>query len=163
MLLLPLFFDGRAQVGDSIPQKADTVKLQTREPASLRDSLLNYSYRFLGRHYRRGGTSPKKGFDCSGYTMLVYSRVGIRLPHTSAGQALVGFEVNRKNARKGDLIFFKGRSRKSRRIGHVGMVISKKGEAIKFIHSSVKDGVRIDALEAEYYRKRFVKVVRVVN
>jgi len=58
------------------------------------------------------------------------------------------------------LILFKGRNRRSKNIGHVGIVISEKGEPVKFIHSSVSDGVRIDKLDAEYYKNRFVKTVR---
>jgi cell wall-associated NlpC family hydrolase len=55
---------------------------------------------------------------------------------------------------------FKGRGRRNRRIGHVGIVISEKGEPVRFIHSSTSDGVRIDRLEFDYYRKRYVKAVR---
>ena len=125
-----------------------------------RDSILQYAFSYLGRRYRRGGTG-KKGFDCSGYTMVVFSKFGVKLPHTSAGQGLVGIDVPKSNARKGDLILFKGR-RSSRRIGHVGIVISNKGEPIKFIHSSTSEGVRIDALDAMYYKKRFMRIKRVL-
>jgi cell wall-associated NlpC family hydrolase len=123
------------------------------------DSLIQYAYTFMGNRYKRGGVNAK-GFDCSGYTMTVYQKIGIKLPHTSAGQGLVGVTVTQANIKKGDLILFKGRSRKSSRIGHVGIVISEKGEPVRFIHSSTSEGVRIDRLEYEYYRKRYVKTVR---
>lgn len=123
------------------------------------DSLIHYAYSFLGERYRRGGIGVK-GFDCSGFTMIVFKRFGIKLPHTSAGQALMGFEVNRINIRKGDLIFFRGRSRKGKRIGHVGIVISGKGEPVRFIHSSSSEGVRIDRLDFLYYKKRYIKATR---
>jgi cell wall-associated NlpC family hydrolase len=128
----------------------------------IADSMINFSKKYIGLNYRRGGTS-NRGYDCSGYTMVVFRKFGIKLPHTSAGQALFGLEVKSKNIQKGDLIFFKGRSRRGKRIGHVGIVISEKGEAVKFIHSSVSDGVRVDWLASDYYRKRFVKVMRVAN
>jgi cell wall-associated NlpC family hydrolase len=123
------------------------------------DSLVNYAYTFLGDRYRRGGTGAK-GFDCSGFTLTVFKKFGIKLPHTSAGQGLVGYEVNLKNIMKGDLILFRGRNRRSRRIGHVGIVISEKGQAVRFIHSSTSEGVRIDRLDYDYYKKRYVKAVR---
>ncbi len=123
------------------------------------DSLIDYSFSFLGDRYRRGGTGAK-GFDCSGFTMMVFRNSGIKIPHTSAGQGLIGIEVSKTNIKRGDLILFKGRNRRSKSIGHVGIVISEKGEPVKFIHSSVSDGVRIDKLEAEYYKNRFVKTVR---
>lgn len=126
------------------------------------DSMILFGKKYLGLNYKRGGTS-NRGYDCSGYTMTVFRKFGIKLPHTSAGQGLVGMEVNSKNIQKGDLIFFKGRSRRRQRIGHVGIVISERGKPVKFIHSSVSDGVREDWLQSDYYRKRFVKVMRIAN
>jgi len=134
--------------------------LNVQHPKTKTDSLIAYAHTFLGRRYRRGGTG-QKGFDCSGYTMTVFSKFGVKLPHTSAGQGLIGFEVPRTYIRKGDLILFRGRGRKGRRIGHVGIVISEKGEPVRFIHSSTSEGVRIDRLEYQYYRKRYIKTVRV--
>jgi cell wall-associated NlpC family hydrolase len=140
---------------DSVIEKPILAPIKNK-----RDSLLQYAYTYLGKRYRRGGTG-KKGFDCSGYTMVIFSKFGVKLPHTSAGQGLVGIDVSKGNARKGDLILFKGR-RSNRRIGHVGIVISNKGEPIKFIHSSTSEGVRIDALDGMYYKKRFMKIKRVL-
>jgi len=127
----------------------------------LKDSVIAYANTYLGRNYRRGGVSAT-GFDCSGFTMIIFAKHGIRLPHTSAGQSLVGIDIKKNQGEKGDLIFFKGRSRKSKRIGHVGLIISNRGEPIRFIHSSVTDGVRIDHLDAPYYKVRFVKIKRVI-
>lgn len=148
---------------DSLHAAQDTLHRSVsgeRPKQSRADSIIQYAYTFMGDRYRRGGTGAK-GFDCSGYTMTVFKHFGIRLPHTSAGQGLIGIEVNRANIRKGDLILFKGRSRRSARIGHVGIVISEKGEPVRFIHSSTGDGVKIDRLEFDYYRRRYVKTVRV--
>lgn len=152
---------------DSVSTKSDS--LAPGDPSLLKDgvvvsgtrvdSLIQYAYTFIGKRYKRGGTTIK-GFDCSGYTMTVFKQFGIRLPHTSAGQGLVGVEVSKSNIKKGDLILFKGRNRRSRRIGHVGIVISEKGEPVRFIHSSTSEGVRIDRLEFVYYKNRYLKTVR---
>jgi murein DD-endopeptidase / murein LD-carboxypeptidase len=147
---------------DTIDSEVDTLEVQTVVPKialSKVDSLVNYAYTFLGDKYRRGGTSSK-GFDCSGYTMTVFKNFGIKLPHTSAGQGLVGVAVSKPNIKRGDLILFKGRNRRSALIGHVGIVISEKGEPVRFIHSSTSMGVRIDRLDYDYYKKRYVKTVR---
>ncbi len=125
------------------------------------DTLITYAKSFMGDRYRRGGTS-EKGFDCSGFTMMVFRKYGIKLPHTSAGQSFMGVEVPKKLISKGDLLFFRGRNSRRRGIGHVGIVISEKGEPVQFIHSSSSSGVRIDRLDAEYYRKRFMKATRVL-
>ncbi|MBW7844526.1 MAG: C40 family peptidase [Bacteroidia bacterium] len=124
------------------------------------DTLINFAHQLLGSRYRRGGTGSI-GFDCSGYTLTVFKNSNIKLPHTSAGQSLMGIPVNIANAQKGDLIFFKGANRRSRRIGHVGIVISEKGEPVRFIHSSTSTGVRVDKLSATYYKNRYVKTVRI--
>jgi len=126
----------------------------------LADSLIAYAFSYMGRNYKRGGTGLR-GFDCSGYTLTVFKHFGIKLPHTSAGQALIGFEIKQKQIQKGDLVFFRGRSRRSKRIGHVGIVISEKGQPVRFIHSSTSDGVRIDRLDAPYYKVRFLKANRI--
>lgn len=135
--------------------------LPKQTTTNVADSIIAFAYGFMGDRYRRGGTGAK-GFDCSGFTMIVFRKFGIKLPHTSAGQGLVGYEVSQKNARKGDLILFRGRNMRSKRIGHVGIVISNKGEPIQFIHSSTSEGVRIDRAEAPYYKKRYVKTMRVL-
>jgi cell wall-associated NlpC family hydrolase len=127
----------------------------------LADSLLKISNQYLGDRYARGGTG-KRGFDCSGFTLVVYKQLGIKLPHTSAGQSLYGIQISRNQIDKGDLLFFRSRNRRSKRIGHVGIVISNKGEDIQFIHSSTSAGVRIDRLSAVYYQKRFMKAMRVL-
>lgn len=159
-----LFPDSSDELTDTsesvkVPSELPDVFIVTTNKPRRIDSLVNYAYAFLGDRYRRGGTGAK-GFDCSGFTLTVFKRFGIKLPHTSAGQGLVGYEVNLKNIMKGDLILFRGRNRRSRRIGHVGIVISEKGQDVRFIHSSTSEGVRIDRLDYDYYKKRYVKAVR---
>lgn len=128
----------------------------------LLDSLISHAKNYLGVPYRIGGRSSK-GFDCSGFTSYVFSSFGFTLPRTSYGQATVGKLVDMDEMQKGDLIFFKGRNSRSKSIGHVGIVISNKGEKIKFIHASVNNGISIETIESKYYRPRFVKSVRLVD
>ncbi len=143
-----------------LPKPADSVRVNVKKKLQP-DSVLAYAKTFLGDSYRRGGTSTK-GFDCSGYTMMVYRKFGIKLPHTSAGQSFIGVEIPKKLISKGDLLFFRGRNSRRRGIGHVGIVISEKGKPIQFIHSSTSSGVRVDRLDAEYYKKRYMKATRVL-
>jgi cell wall-associated NlpC family hydrolase len=151
---------------DSMDELTDTSESVRQVPqvafqytSTKVDSLIQHAYTFLGNRYRRGGAG-KRGFDCSGYTMTVFKNFDIKLPHTSAGQGLMGIEISRTNIKKGDLIFFRGRGRR-KSIGHVGIVISEKGQPVRFIHSSTSEGVRIDRMEFEYYRKRYIKTVRI--
>lgn len=163
-LSIPLLLAG--QTDSLLPNQVDTIRLTEigSKPASKRvhpDSVLAYANTFVGKKYRRGGTTLN-GFDCSGYTMMVYKKFGVKLPHSSAAQSLVGIEVPMKQISKGDLIFFRGRNSRRRGVGHVGIVISEKGQPVKFIHSSTSHGVRVDALDSPYYKKRYMKTTRVV-
>lgn len=152
------FFTSLRGPADSLAQKS----LTELPPHLILDSLISCAKNYLGVPYRSGGYSSK-GFDCSGFTSFVFSHFGFRLPRTSYGQATVGKTVTANEVQKGDLIFFKGRNSRSKSIGHVGIVISDKGEKIKFIHASVNNGISIETIDSKYYRPRFVKSVRLVD
>lgn len=57
-----------------------------------------------GVPYRYGGTSPRTGFDCSGYTQYVFGQLGVSLPRTAAQQQ--AFATTTTDPRPGDLVFF---------------------------------------------------------
>lgn len=134
---------------------------QTRE---LADSLIDYGTMYLGKPYRRAGTTPA-GFDCSGFTSYVYGHFGIKLPHSSPAQGEVGRAVTGglSQLQKGDLVLFSG-SKVSGTIGHVGIFIGldPSGESFSFIHSAVHGGVIISHSDEDYYKKRFRTVRRVL-
>jgi len=68
------------------------------------------------------------------------------------------------SARPGDIIVFTGTNIKVRKPGHVGIVLSKPGEEMTFIHSSSgkkANGIIITSYNTSpYYKKRFIKIVR---
>ena len=80
----------------------------------------------MGTDYRYGGGSPKRGFDCSGFTRWTFKKV-TSLPHSSMRQYKLGGHKGyrridkRKKLKRGDLVFFKTTSAK---VGHVGMYLS---------------------------------------
>ena len=57
----------------------------------------------VGKRYARGAVGPHR-FDCSGLTMAAYRRIGLRLPHSSGGQAARARAISRSQARPGDLV-----------------------------------------------------------
>lgn len=126
------------------------------------ESLVSFANKHLHLPYRSGGTS-KKGFDCSGFVRYCFNKWDIPLPHSSAAQAEKGKLIELPHAQPGDLIFFKGQSTKSKHVGHVGIITEVTPTYVKFIHSAFKGGIRYDLLEADYYRKRFVAIRRLID
>ena len=75
--------------------------------AALRGRLvILVAKRYRGIRYVAGGTSPRTGFDCSGYTRYVYSQLGIRIPRVSRDQYASMRHISIRQAVPGDLIFF---------------------------------------------------------
>ena len=88
--------------------------------SNTRVNLVNYALKFVGTRYVWGGESLTKGIDCSGFTMKVYQKFGIKLPHLSRSQPAYGKKISRSQIRPGDLIFYgEGGSR----ITHVALYI----------------------------------------
>ena len=139
-------------IGDNLFEMA--LKAPTPE---IYDKILQAAFSQLGTDYRRGGKSPRQGFDCSGFTNWVFNRYGIELPRSSGEQYQIGQQVTKKQLRKGDLVFFK--IRKSR-ISHVGIYL----ENGKFIHSA-RPGrdVEISSLDEGYWSKRYAGGRRIIR
>lgn len=79
--------------------------------------ILKTASSLKGVPYRRGGTSPRTGFDCSGYTQYVFKQSGISLPRVAVDQYHHSRQVSEKQARPGDLVFF----HEGRDVYHVGI------------------------------------------
>ena len=100
-----------------------------------RPRVVEIAKRYLGTPYSWAGASPA-GFDCSGFVMYVYSRIGIQLPHSSWMLWGVGKPVARNDLRPGDILFFNG-------LGHVGIYVGHG----RFIHSPhTGDVVRVQRI-----------------
>lgn len=80
--------------------------------------ICEYARQFVGNPYRWGGTSLTKGADCSGFTLSVYAKYGVSLPHSSKAQANCGTRIDVSEVQPGDLVFYGGSN-----IHHVAMYI----------------------------------------
>lgn len=126
------------------PGLPPTFQTASRNSSPI-EELLSYAYTLLNCKYRRGGTTPS-GFDCSGFTMYVFSKIGLTLPHKALSQSNLGAYISKAELIKGDLVFFK--TLNSPVINHVGIYI---GDG-NFIHASSGSGrVRINSLNTGYY------------
>ncbi|MDF9844886.1 lipoprotein Spr [Paenibacillus sp. PastF-1] len=109
----------------------------------------------IGTKYVSGGVSTN-GFDCSGFTMYVFDKIGINLPHQSGSQYQMGTAISRDNLREGDLVFF---NTSGRGVSHVGIYV---GDG-KFAHASSSKGVTISSLSDSYYVNRYVGAKRIMS
>lgn len=79
------------------------------EPSEIGIEVANYACQFVGNPYKWGGTSLTEGADCSGFVMSVYANFGVELPHSSAADREVGYEVGSlAEAIPGDIICYSG-------------------------------------------------------
>jgi len=101
LFVFGLVHTGKAKAATASARAARVVKIALRQ---------------RGVPYRWGGTSPRTGVDCSGFTRWVYSHVGVSLPPSSYAQFAMGRRVALSRLKPGDLLFFYG-------LGHVGLYI----------------------------------------
>ncbi|MDF0734063.1 C40 family peptidase [Pseudomonas entomophila] len=120
--------------------------------------VLSRAVNVLGTPYRWGGSTPGKGFDCSGLVKYAFNDVAdVDLPRTSNAMAQGhGVKVARDDLKPGDLIFF---NIKSRRVNHVAIYLGND----RFIHAPrTGKRVSIDSLEKPYWQKHYVVAKRVL-
>ena len=139
--------------------RSDFVDLTTSAPAVSESgsSLVATAKKYLGTRYVYGGSSPS-GFDCSGFTMYIYNKYGVSLPHsaTSQWQSGKGTRIyDRSQLQAGDLVFFCNPAYSNgKACSHVGIYIG----GGQFIHSSSPSsgGVIISDLYSGSHNKYYV-------
>ncbi|HCN44229.1 MAG TPA: peptidase P60 [Pseudomonas sp.] len=128
-------------------------------PASQSSDVLSRAVNQLGTPYRWGGSTPGKGFDCSGLVKYAFNDIDeVDLPRTSNAMANGdhGVKVERKDLKPGDLLFFNIRSR---RVNHVAIYLGND----RFIHAPrTGKNVTIDTLNKPYWKKHYVVAKRVL-
>lgn len=107
--------------------------------------------KWMNTKYQYGGQGSK-GFDCSGFTQLLYGEVyKIKLPRNSQDQykAIANFH-RRKHLEEGDLVFFATNG--GRKISHVGVYLQNN----KFINATTSKGVVISDMTSAYWDDRYI-------
>lgn len=122
----------------------------TPEIAAKRDNIIFFSLGLIDTGYRFGGKNPEAGLDCSGMVSYVFREAAdLRVSGSAADIAKRGREIDKRDLRPGDLVFFNtlGRS-----FSHVGIYIGNG----KFIHAPSSRGkVRIERMDNRYFAQRF--------
>ena len=154
------WYDVTCEYGTEGYIRSDYVDLT--ESASSNDGIVATAMQYLGTRYVYGGASAS-GFDCSGYTMYVYSQHGYSLPHsaTSQWQSGLGTRVySISDLQPGDLVFFNDPARNAgKACSHAGIYVGN-GQHIH-ASSSRSGGVIISSLTSGYYNDYFVGGIHV--
>ncbi len=122
--------DSKSKDDKDSKSKDDSDK-KTETKSGSGQAVVDYALQFVGNPYVYGGTSLTKGTDCSGFTMSVFKKFGVSLPHSSSAQRSYGKKVSYSNAKPGDLICYSG---------HVAIYIGKG----KIVHASTPStGIKV--------------------
>lgn len=149
----PTVLTGPAPFPGAAPAPVEATSAGT---TALANDILGTALAQRGAPYRLGGSEPQGGFDCSGLVQYVFARYHIDLPRTVVQQYRAGRRVKRDDVRRGDLVFF-GPSGRSPT--HVGIAI----DGGTFVHAPDTGAVvRVERLDAEYWKKRFAGAKRVI-
>ncbi|MDP3301506.1 MAG: C40 family peptidase [Sulfuricurvum sp.] len=120
---------------------------------TVKERIMARAKQFLGTPYGFGNKEAAQT-DCSGFTQQVFSQFGISLPHSAAGQAQYGKEVDSNDLQVGDLMFYHTYKDEP---SHVAIYA---GDG-KIIHASYKNKrVQYDAIDKGYYKQRFMYAKR---
>ncbi|MCW2501182.1 MAG: glycoside hydrolase [Frankiales bacterium] len=116
------------------------------DAATVGQKAVAEAKRHTGKPYQYGAAGPSR-FDCSGYTLYVFKRLGRSLPHNAAQQ--YGARGVRKLAKSqkavGDLLFMKN---SGGRITHVGIYA---GSNRWYVAPKAGDKVKLQTLYSSNY------------
>jgi len=125
---------------------------------SLGTSVAQTATAQIGRPYRAGGSTPQRGFDCSGLVFWTYGQHGVLVPRTTTEQAKAGTSISRSNLMPGDIVVFREPSGPNQL--HTGIYTGNDS----FVHSPNSRGsVRAESLNAPHWRSFFLSGRRIVN
>lgn len=145
------WYDVTCQYGTEGYVRSDLLVLTSNATSGKGSSIVETALSHLGTRYVYGGASAG-GFDCSGFTMYVYSQLGISLPHGATPQLNYGTSVSRSDLQPGDLVFF---SDYGYAASHVGIYV---GDG-QFIHASSSSSngycVCVSSLTSGYYDSHY--------
>ncbi len=128
-----------------------------RYATSAQDLILK-GLELVGINYRRGGTNPEQGLDCSGYVQVVFKEaIGKLLPRTAREQSQVGDAIDRNELKPGDLVFF---NTMRHAFSHVGIYLGDN----HFVHAPrTGTEIRVENMNQSYWVKRYNGARRILE
>ena len=154
LLVLGMLFAG--QLAAVTPAHASPLgSPQAAAEAARGARIAGTALDLVGYRYRFGGSSPRTGFDCSGFVYYVMQSAGISVGRSAAAQYNSGRRVSTNELQPGDMVFFSNTYKRG--ISHAGIYIGNG----KFVHAeSERTGVRISNLWSAYYASHYTGAVR---
>lgn len=153
LIVCALLFSSGTHAAEPLPPSypigASQVFLKTL-PYVVRN-LPQFALGYAGVSYRRGGASPERGFDCSGFVRYIFDHAdGVMLPHSANAISRLGNRIRMTELLPGDLVFF---HIMRNTVSHVGIYLGND----QFIHaSSTQAGsVMVSNLNDHYWTKHF--------
>lgn len=147
IILILLFLGSSCSTKKSPPSVPAQIQINNQSGAAG-DSVATFSKSLLGSNYRYGGSSPNKGFDCSGLVLYSYKQaLGVKLPRTAHDQANAASYKGKDfdDLIVGDLVVFNN-------FQHIGIYIGNR----EFIHAPSGNGkVRIESLSLPYWSNNY--------
>lgn len=112
----------------------------------------------VGVHYRLGGNDEESGLDCSGFVRLVFKdTIGLLLPRTAREMSELGQQVDTRELKPGDLVFF---NTMRRAFSHVGIYLGDQ----YFLHAPRPGAeIRVENMQNSYWIKRYNGARRVLE
>lgn len=119
--------------------------------------FVKVAQRYVGTEYVWGGESGR-GFDCSGFIIVVMRDLGYRsLPHSAAEQFTYGRPIAQAALKPGDLVFFANTYKPG--ISHVGIYLGKR----RFIHAAGTGlGTIVSSLDNPKFQAKYAGARRLV-
>jgi len=152
VVILPALLAAALSACSSVPERPGQPAVRASNEAA--STAVEYAREMLGKPYKFAGDTPA-GFDCSGLVKYAYARAGITLPRDTQSQQRMSVPVSTQVLREGDLLFFDQEGKKK---SHVGLYL---GDG-RFIHAPSSGGkVRIDSMNAQFWKKHFVEARRI--
>lgn len=142
-----IYVGQKLQIGGTTKASVSSSSSSSAKASANGSSVVTNAKRYLGTRYVFGGSSPRSGFDCSGFVYYVLNQSGKKIGRTSAaGYYSMAKKVS--SPRVGDLVFFSGTYKRG--ISHIGFYIGN-GQMI----SASGKKVNIASVRSGYWGKHF--------
>lgn len=147
-----IYVGQKLQIGGTV-KASNSSSASSAKASANGSSVIANAKRYLGTRYVFGGSSPRSGFDCSGFVYYVLNQSGKKIGRTSAaGYYSMAKKVS--SPRVGDLVFFSGTYKRG--VSHIGFYIGNG----KMISASGKK-VNIANIRSGYWGKYFTGYGRI--